>query len=78
MVASAMVADLDAEFGRQGNQGLNPPITRVVPHLFELLFRCSHGEMILNMILSVNRHVTWQLATGIVPLNMPQSREMGN
>jgi hypothetical protein len=54
MVVSVMVADFNAISGCHGNQGINPPIARVFPHLFELLFRSAHGDMILDMILHVN------------------------
>ncbi len=60
MVASAMVSDFNAISGCHGNQCLNPPIARVFPHLFELLFRSAHEDMILDMILLVNPD-TWDV-----------------
>jgi hypothetical protein len=56
MMATSMVADLDSMFGSQGNQGLYPPIARVVPHLLKLLVDRSHMIIVLHVILRVKRN----------------------
>ena len=55
MIAATMVADLDAVFCRQGNQGFNPPITRIIPHLNELLLGYAQEDMIPYVVLRGKR-----------------------
>ena len=53
MVAATVVAHLNTVATSQGDEGIDPPVARIMTHLFQLFVGDSHGLIVLDVILRV-------------------------